>query len=265
VADLPPAAVLTAFGVAGTPLPLAGGEGHSSSAGEVVFKPCLDSVEWAWLGEQLPSVVQEGFRLALPLPARDGRWVVDGWCAQPLLEGRHPGDDGRWVEVLAVGERFHRAVTGLELPEFIAQRTDPWSVGDRVAWEEAEPPVTHPLLERLLDIRRPVQLPAQVIHGDLTENVLFADWLPPAVIDVTPYWRPKEFAAAVVVGDAVCWRGADPEPLIVATSAVAPFPQLLVRAVIYRLVTGLVFGQSDFDAYAKVVRLAERLATEQTD
>jgi hypothetical protein len=35
---------------------------------------------------------------------------------------------------------------------------------------------------------------------------------------------------------------ADPEPLIVATSVVAPLPQLLVRAVIYRLVTGLVFG-----------------------
>jgi hypothetical protein len=52
--------------------------------------------------------------------------------------------------------------------------------------------------------------------------------------------------------------------LVVATSTVAEFPQLLVRAVIYRLVTDLVFGQSDLDAYAKVVRLAERLSTTDT-
>jgi hypothetical protein len=81
---------------------------------------------------------------------------------------------------------------------------------------------------------------------------------------VTPYWRPAGFAAAVVVGDAICWRDADPDPLVVATSTVTEFPQLLVRAVIYRLVTALVFGQSDLDAYAKVVRLAERLGTTDT-
>jgi hypothetical protein len=103
-----------------------------------------------------------------------------------------------------------------------------------------------------------------VIHGDLTKNVLFADPLQPAVIDVTPYWRPAGFAAAVVVGDAICWRDADPDPLVVATLTVAEFPQLLVRAVIYRLVTALVFGESDLDAYVKSIRLAERLDTGDT-
>jgi uncharacterized protein (TIGR02569 family) len=222
--------------------PLVGGEGQSWSCGGFVVKPCADPVEWAWLGKQLPSVVQDGFRLALPVRAADSRWVVDGWCAQPLLKGRHP-DDGRWVDVLAVSERFHRAAADLERPEFIDWRTHPWSVGDRVAWGEAEPPVVHPFVDRLLNMRRSVQLPAQVIHGDLTENVLFADALQPAVIDVTPYWRPAAFAAAVVVGDAVCWRDVDPDPLVVATSTVAEFPQLLVRAVLYRLVTALLSGQ----------------------
>jgi uncharacterized protein (TIGR02569 family) len=112
---------------------------------------------------------------------------------------------------------------------------------------------------RLLHIRRPVNLSSQVIHGDLTENVLFADSLEPAVIDVTPYWRPAGFAAAVVVADAVCWHEADLDTLLPATSAIAEFPQLLVRAAIYRLATALVFGESELDAYARVIRLAERL------
>jgi uncharacterized protein (TIGR02569 family) len=258
MAASPPAAVLRAFEVSGTPSPLIGGEGHSWTCGGFVFKPCSDPVEWMWLGERLPSVVQDGFRLALPARAADGRWVVDGWSAQPFLEGVHP-DDGRWLDVLTVSEWFHRAASVLVRPEFIDRRTHPWAVGDRVAWGEAESPAAHPFLDRLLHIRRPVNLSSQVIHGDLTENVLFADSLEPAVIDVTPYWRPAGFAAAVVVADAVCWHEADLDTLLPATSAIAEFPQLLVRAAIYRLATALVFGESELDAYATVIRLAERL------
>jgi uncharacterized protein (TIGR02569 family) len=251
---------VSSFGVSGVPTPLAGGEGKCWIVDTLVFKPCADAVEWAWLGERLPSVVQDGFRLALPTRTENGRWVVDGWCAHPFLEGAHP-ENGRWVDVLAVGEGFHRAVRELERPQFIDDRIDPWSIGDRVAWEEAEPPVSHPLLDVLLNVRRPVQLPAQVIHGDLSENVLFADSLPPAVIDVTPYWRPPGFASAIVVEDAIAWRDAEPDALIEATSSIRWFPQLLVRAVIYRLVTAMVFGRSDVDSYANVAALAERLAT----
>jgi len=61
---------------------------------------------------------------------------------------------------------------------------------------------------------------------------------------VTPYFRPPGFASAVVIGDAVRWRDADPEPLLEATASDPAFPQLFVRAVIYRLVTSLLFGAS---------------------
>ena len=52
--------------------------------------------------------------------------------------------------------------------------------------------------------------PPQVIHGDIGGNVLFADasGLPPAVIDVSPYYRPRSFADAVLVADAVAWDDA---------------------------------------------------------
>ena len=119
MADPPSTAVLSAFNLSSTPSPLAGGEGHSWSCDSLVFKPCADPVEWTWLGERLPSVVQEGFRLALPVRATDGRWVVDGWCAQPLLAGAHP-DDGRDAGYIAGADhRFaafaaDRAVFGID-------------------------------------------------------------------------------------------------------------------------------------------------------
>jgi uncharacterized protein (TIGR02569 family) len=255
--DPPRREVLDSFGVTGPPTLLEGGEGRSWRAGDIVLKPCDDVVEWAWLGERLPSLQQAEFRLALPLRARDDRWVVDGWSAQAAVAGVHAE---RWNEVLQVGRRFDESMAALPRPDFIDHRTHPWSVGDRVAWEEADPPRDHPLLERLSAIRAPVDLPSQAIHGDLTENVLFADHLPPAVIDVTPYWRPSGYSLAIVAADAIQWFGADPFELLAACADIEAFPQLFVRAVIFRLVTTLVFGHRDGADLERVVGVAERLA-----
>jgi uncharacterized protein (TIGR02569 family) len=253
----PAASVLRVFATSGPPLRLGGGEGRSFRAGGVVLKPCDDPAEWAWLGRWLPTIEQRGFRLAMPARARDGRWVVDGWCAQAAVEGVHAE---RWLEVLTVCRTFHAAAIHLPRPASIDARTHPWSVGDRVAWAELDPPVPHPLLSRLLRVRRGVDLGSQVIHGDLTENVLFADLAPPAIIDVTPYWRPAGYAEAIVVGDAVHWRGAQPAPLLDRCGEIPDFGQLFVRAVIFRLVTTLIFGIDDPASYERVVLLAEELA-----
>jgi prepilin-type processing-associated H-X9-DG protein len=64
------------------------------------------------------------------------------------------------------------------------------------------------LPEPLALARRPVHLPEQLLHGDLTGNVLFADGVAPAIIDRSPYWRPVSWAAAVAVVDALCCIGA---------------------------------------------------------
>jgi len=257
----PPGYVCEAFGGVGGAVRLGGGEGRSWLAGAVVLKPCDDPVEWAWLADVLPTVVQDGFRLALPVRAFDGRWEVDGWCAQLAVEGVHP-PDGRWLQVLVVSAKLHAAIAQLWRPAFIDARVHPWSIGDRVAWAEAEPPYGSDLLDHLLSVRRHVELPSQVIHGDLSGNVLFAEdpATPPAVIDVTPYWRPAGLASAIVVADAMVWRGAEPGPLLGACGQVAEFPQLFVRALIYRLVTSILFGADDLSAYVPAVELALRLA-----
>jgi Ser/Thr protein kinase RdoA (MazF antagonist) len=115
----------------------------------------------------------------------------------------------------------------LPRPEFITLRTDPWAIGDRVAWRELPASdfayVKH--LTRLASALKPVAARSQLIHGDLTGNVLFDDRLPPAVIDLAPYWRSTAFASAIVVADALVWEGAE-EGILDAVSQIADFDQL---------------------------------------
>jgi uncharacterized protein (TIGR02569 family) len=251
--------VFAAFGVVGSGELVMTRDSVVYRAGDLVFKGMVAPQEWTWLGEHLSTIREDGFRLALPVPALDGRWVVEGWGAQTSLAGEHPRPS-RWLDVLAVCERFHGACAHLPYPAFIEERMHPWAIGDRVAWEEADAPDRDVRLDRLLGLRRPVALPSQMIHGDLTENVLFADGLPPAVIDPTPYWRPAGFASAIIVHDAIAWYDAEPGPLIAATAHLEVFPQLFVRAAIYRLVTSLGFGSLDIAETDRIVDLAIELS-----
>ena len=106
-----------------------------------------------------------------------------------------------------------------------------------MAWQEREvqaSPAARELLRPLVDARRPVAVPAQAVHGDQAGDVLFADGLPPAVIDWPLYWRPAAWASAVVVVDALCWYGAGPD-LIARWSHRPAWHQMLIRALIFRL------------------------------
>jgi uncharacterized protein (TIGR02569 family) len=232
---MPPPVVLWEFGAASEPAPLAGGQGTAWRAGDLVFKPLdmsLDALEWQ--ADVLAAMSPDGFRVAVPLRSRAGALVVEGWTAWPALAGAHAA---RWEDIIAVGERFHDAIANVERPAALLDaRTDVWAHADRIAWgemsagdREAVPEVT-----RLLSARGAVNAPNQLVHGDLTGNVIFADGLAPAVIDFSPYWRPKGFASAVVAADAVLFHHADIELLSRVVDA-RDGAQLLIRALLFRL------------------------------
>ena len=101
-------------------------------------------------------------------------------------------------------------------------------MADRVAWgEQPLPPDAGPQLQELARARRAVHLPSQLVHGDLTGNVLLADGLPALVLDLSPYWRPAAYATAVVVADG------GPEEL----GHGPDWAQLVLRARLFRAVT----------------------------
>jgi hypothetical protein len=209
--------VLRAFGVETEPRPLAT---PTWLVGDIVLKPGVDERLQTWLGTEVAPLARDGFRLAEPVPARDGSWIVAGWGASRWVEGSSADDRGAgpdtWKAALDGGRAFHRALAHVPRPRWLADQRSWWAVADRRAWRDAGPRSPVPELAetaRLLEAAcRPLG-EAQVVHGDLAGNVLLADGLPPAVIDVSPYWRPPSFAEGILVADALCWSGAGAELL----------------------------------------------------
>lgn len=223
-----PGPVLRAFGL-GLDAPLRP-MGRVFVAGDLVLKRVDDEAEAAWVADVLDGLQVDGTRLAPPVAAGDGRWVVDGWTATQRVAGRVTR---RWEAVLDAGAAFHAATVDLPRPALFDERSHRWAVADRAAWGEQDPPRSSPLVDALLPRLRPVDQRAQIVHGDLTGNVLTAPGQPPAVINFSPYYRPPGWAAAVVVVDAVVWWQAPFE--LMTLLAEDDRAQLLARATLFRL------------------------------
>jgi uncharacterized protein (TIGR02569 family) len=230
--------VLAAFGVAGGVEPLAGGQGRSFVGDGVVLKPVDDDAEASWSAEVLAAIEEDGFRVARPVRATDGRWVVGGWVAHEQVAGDHRIRGGPWPVAIAACRSFHRALAGVARPSFTDDRDDIFAVADRAVWGERTVPVPEPIATVVRDLEallQPVDSPSQVIHGDVAGNLLFADGAPPAVIDFSPYWRPAGHAVAQLIVDAFLWYGADLS-LVAAAADIPEIEQFVARALMFRLI-----------------------------
>lgn len=232
----PPRHVLQAFAATGAPRPLAGGQGSSWVAGDLVLKPDGGPVA-EWVAGVTAALSPVGVRIAPPVATVDGEWTHDGWSATRRVDGASPdfSSSSTWTVLIEAGRAFHRAVSQVSAPSCLDERTDPWALADRVAWGE-RPLLLRPELagpaQRLEAALAPLG-PPQVVHGDLTGNVLFAAGSLPAVIDISPYWRPPAYAEGIVLADALCWHGA-PASILGVTGVTVP---AVARALLFRLVT----------------------------
>jgi uncharacterized protein (TIGR02569 family) len=242
-----------AFGLVGPGVRLPGGQGGTWRVGGAVLKAAQDENFIRWLGDL--STRLEGrrdFRVSRPLPTRTGSWTVDGWAAWQYEPGAH--QSGRWLDVVEVGQRFHDAIRDEPEPAVVHARAGRWAVADRIAWGELPlPPAAarDPVVQKLMNARRPVGGRDQLVHGDLTGNVLFHPDLPPLIIDLSPYWRPPGFATAVVLIDAHVWHGGD-DRLLEYQGRDVTAVQLLLRALLFRAVTDLLTPPGD--QHASVTR-----------
>ncbi len=76
------------------------------------------------------------------------------------------------------------------------------------------------------------------------------------MIDFSPYWRPAGLALAVAAVDALLWSGAD--AVILDELASQPeLDQLLARALVYRLVTEMIFRRHDGAGLEAVARASQ--------
>lgn len=232
----PPEHVLSAFGVRDDIPELLDSEAVAYRFGDAVLVPAVSAAESAWSARLLHQLRPEGVRVARPLRATDGRWVVSGWTAHRRLTGR---PEPRHDEVVAASLRLHEATAKESQPRFLPARDDLYARADRMAWQEQDvaldPHAGGDLFTALAGRRRPLTtLRPQVVHGDLFGNVLFAGTEPPGIVDFTPYWRPMGWAAAVVVVDALAWGGAD-DGLPQRWAHLPEWPQCLLRALLFRV------------------------------
>ena len=246
--------------------------------GDVVLSPISDHARAAWSAKVRENLYVDGARVSKPVRATDGRYVVSGWRADTFIEG---SPEPRHDEVVSLSVRLHAATARLEKPRFITQPPvapfsdiDVFVAADRAAWEPV--PLRDPRRTGLLDVhkegvdqslsllahlagkRAEVKAHSQLVHGDLFGTVLFADNELPGITDITPYWRPVSWAAAVVVVDALSWGGAD-AGLVERWDAMAHWPQMLLRALMFRLAVHALHPKSSAHALRGLERTAEQV------
>jgi uncharacterized protein (TIGR02569 family) len=216
---------------------LPGGQGQAWSDGRLVLKPVGCVPEHDFRCEVYAAWTATDVRVPEPVATGGGAWSADGWAAHVLLAGR----DARLLDELALvreaSDAFHAAVADLPRPAFLDHRDDPWSHGDRLAWEDEAPvgdPATLAVIARVRARLAPVPSPHQVVHGDVLPNVLVHDSLAPGLIDWPVYHRPAAFPLAVAATDAVTFRGA-PVSLLDDWASGPDWEQVVLRAFLYRL------------------------------
>ena len=277
--------MLTAFGVGGVePVELGDQESAGSGGatetgwrcGEVVLSLVADHARAAWSAKVRETLFVDGVRLARPVRSTDGRYVVSGWRADTYVSGI---PEPRHDEVVSAAVRLHEATAALERPRFLTQPPSvPWAdvdvfvAADRAAWEERPlrslPPdaqvapgssdgqLSVDLLNELAELRTPTKSPNQLVHGDLYGTVLFNGTSAPGITDITPYWRPTSWAAGVVVVDALAWGGADQE-LIERWNVLPEWPQMLLRALMFRVAVHILHPRATSGAFPGLVKTAE--------
>ncbi|MGH3522648.1 MAG: TIGR02569 family protein, partial [Mycobacterium sp.] len=242
---------------------------------EVVLSMVADNARAAWSARVRETLFVDGVRLARPVRSTDGRYVVAGWRADTFVAG---APEPRHDEVVSAAVRLHEATGKLERPRFLTQGpAAPWAdvdvfiAADRAAWEErplqsveqaarVAPPTADgqrsvDLINQLAGLRRPTKSPHQLVDGDLYGTVLFAGSAAPGITDITPYWRPASWAAGVVVVDALSWGEAD-EGLIERWNALPEWPQMLLRALMFRLAVHALHPRSTAAAFPGLARTA---------
>ena len=226
-----------AFGLTDPCIPLPGGAGTTVRCGACVLKPDHELREARFVQETMEALDPGAAPVRVPRVRRapDGRTVVDGWIATefiPDLRELRPD----WAAIVGAGRRFHALLREIRPGTELAGRTHRWAVADRVAWDESDvalPSDAARVDGRLRHLCREVDEPPQLIHADLTGNVLVDPDGMPVVIDFSPYVRPASFATAVVVADALLWEGADLD--VIDLLGTDPLP-MLARALRFRLV-----------------------------
>jgi uncharacterized protein (TIGR02569 family) len=277
----PPEHVRATFGLLGIPgLPCGDDSDGRWLFDTTVLSPVVDPARAAWSAKVRETLTVAGLRVARPVRSTDGRYVVSGWRADTHLFG---DPEPRYDEVIAAAQRLHAATAPLPRPRLLPHgpvgpwlHADVFAAADLASWDDdplrclarcqgrddgivtacPDGEYSLELLDQFGSLRKPVDTPPQLVHGDLFGTVLFAGTEEPGIVDITPYWRPAPWACAVVAVDACAWGGAD-DGLLERWEDLPEWPQMLLRAVVFRLAVHALHPRSTPDSLPGLIRVAD--------
>lgn len=230
-----------AFNAEGVIFPLKGGEGRAWCVGNCVLKPMGVGEQTNWVCETLNGMAKNGVRVPHYRKTGRGEWTHGGWACCDWLDGEavETGAVDDWLRVMGAGVSFQKALATIEKPRWLGKYYTVYTVADLVAWGKKTRWIE--AFEGLFETLEPMAAgsedqPCQLVHGDLSGNVLLHAELEPAVIDFSPYWRPFWMGPGTVAADALLWHSADEslvEAIIVAFGRqLLPF---VARGLMFRL------------------------------
>lgn len=258
----PPEYVIQAFSI-----PDITGELLYSDVGAWVFSstvltPAYDPAVISYSATVRDELSIPGMRIAQPLRSKDGRHTVSGWHADTYVSGV---PQRRCDEAIDTSFHLHRFLKDYDRPRFLSTtihyidtEADIFYFADQISFaddtcevarqyvennpisraaKEVEDEIFE-MLDYLVKQRKRTHLPAQLVHGDLYASLLFFQDLDPGLADFTFYFRPKQWAAALIAIDALTWGGEN-EELLGRWAKITEWENMLCYALIFRLLVFL--------------------------
>ncbi|TJY42564.1 hypothetical protein E5161_06830 [Cohnella pontilimi] len=241
--------ILQSFMLFGDPVQLSGGQNTSIKVGNAVIKPVDNKEQTEWVSNVIYNLDPQGYRVSKPIRSIFGTFVHNGWaCTQ-----YEPGKDtmGRVKEKLLVSRLFHRDLAAVRFHDF-PYHVNPWSKGHRIAWQSDKLPMDIPnvakeiISDLLCKVSLKRQYKVQLVHGDLSGNILFDQVLSPLIIDFSPTIAPVEYAEAILVCDCIAWQGSGLSEIEMLPTDEF-YKEMIIRAIIFRLAVSAIFAKGNND------------------
>ena len=224
------------FGSNIKPILLSGGLGNTYKSGNIVLKPGSDPIESNELAEIASRVNYDKVRIPKPIKSINNNWIEHNYVAWEYLDGKDLIES--YSEKIDLCDHFSQAFKQFDKPDFIDQKKNSWHTADKVTWGELDKtydPGFQNIINSVMNQLVLINLPNTIIHGDISGNIISDPNKGIGVIDLTLYWRPKDFSKAVLLMDIWAWDDA-PLDLYNQVSDLPEFDQLLIRAGLRRII-----------------------------
>lgn len=245
--------ILNSYNLCGDIIPLTGGQNTAVRVGNAVLKPVDDINQCEWLLHIVSNLNPQGYRLSKPVQSKYGTFVYRGWACTQYEIGKDV--QGRIEDKLQVSRLFHRDLSTIDFQDF-PYIENPWSKGHRIAWQIDE--LSRDLPREAQEMISPIlgmvslkeQYNMQIVHGDLSGNILFDEAMSPLVIDFSPTIAPVEYAEAILVCDCIAWQGSKVSEIDLLPNDKL-YREMILRAIIFRLTVSAIFSKGDFAEFSK--------------